>query len=427
MNTVLTHRDANVLLQDRAVPSLRANFRWTFAGQLLYSLCQWAMISILAKAGSSAVVGEFALGLAISAPVFMLTNLSLRAVQATDARSSFEFADYFSLRVLTSFIGLFAVALITLGLHADRSTKFVVLLVAVSKAVESLSNVIAGLLQKFERLDQVAISLIFRGGLSLAAFGGAFHHWRSLIAAVAALVIAWSLTFAIYDIARALAVLKGAGFFRFRRASLQKLLTLSAPLGVVMALSSLNINIPRYVLVKYLGEADLGVFASLSYLLIAVTLIVNALGQSASARLSRLFAAGDLEGFRGILKKLLLLAAFIPALGIPIALLFGRPLLSLLYRPEYGNHVGVLVIMVITAALTAIGSFMGYGMTAVHAFRAQVPVMAATLTSTIVLCFMLIPRMGLIGAALALLASEVVYAGGLAFGLYRALNAAGGW
>lgn len=135
------------------------------------------------------------------------------------------------------------------------------------------------------------------------------------------------------------------------------------------------------------------------------------------------FAAGELEGFRGILKKLLLLAAFIPALGIPIALLFGRPLLSLLYRPEYGNHVGVLVIMVITAALTAVGSFMGYGMTAVHSFRAQVPVMAATLTSTIVLCFMLIPRMGLIGAALALLASEVVYAGGGALILRRAFRA----
>src|SRR6185437_12263412 len=158
----------------QAVPSLRTNFKWTFAGNVIYAACQWGMLSILAKAGSATIVGQFALGLAIAAPVFMFTNLQLRGVQATDARSEFEFCDYFTLRMLASTLGLLTVATIALSLHYDLTTRLVVMLVAAAKFVESLSDVVAGLLQKFEKLDQVAMSLMIRGGLSVAAFGGAF-------------------------------------------------------------------------------------------------------------------------------------------------------------------------------------------------------------------------------------------------------------
>jgi hypothetical protein len=174
----------------RALPSLRSNFGWTFTGNALYAACQWGMLSVLAKAGSASIVGQFALGLAVSAPVFMFTNLQLRAVKATDARSEFEFADYFSLRVLASLAGLLAVAVVAWVLPFDLPTRLVVLLLGVSKAVESLSDVVAGLLQKHERLDQVAISLVVRGVLSIAAFGFVFLRSHSLVSAVVALAAA---------------------------------------------------------------------------------------------------------------------------------------------------------------------------------------------------------------------------------------------
>jgi O-antigen/teichoic acid export membrane protein len=424
MNTAVA--EVATLEVPQATPSLRSNFKWTFTGNVIYAACQWGMLSVLAKAGNAATVGQFALGLAIAAPVFMFSNLQLRAVQATDARSEYEFADYFTLRVLASALGLVVVAALVWRLHYDATTRSVVLLVAASKAVESLSDVVAGLLQKHERLDHVAISLMIRGGLSLAAFSTTFLRTRSLMAAVAALVITWSAVFVAYDLWRARGMLRAPlQYFRVDRARLRQLLVVSAPLGVVMTLISLNINGPRYLLVKYLGEAELGMFASMAYLLVAVSLIVNALGQSASARLSRMFAARDFAGFRGTLRKLLTMAAVVPLVGVPVAMLFGRQLLTLLYRPEYGEHANVLVIMVVTAGLTAVGSFLGYGMTAARSFRAQMPVISATCLTTYVFCLLLIPRMGLVGAAWALLASETVFATGGALNLRHALREAG--
>src|SRR5258708_4783177 len=126
MSTVISDQ-APVQVSEHPVPSLRANFKWTLAGNAFYAACQWGMLSVLAKAGSPAVVGQFALGLAIAPPGFMFTNLQLRAVQASDVRSEFQFADYFTLRVLASLFGLLSVAAVAWSLHYDLSTRLVVL------------------------------------------------------------------------------------------------------------------------------------------------------------------------------------------------------------------------------------------------------------------------------------------------------------
>src|SRR2546425_157717 len=66
--------------------SLRANFSWTLAGNVVYAACQWGMLIVLARLGSPTMLGQFALGLAVTTPVIIFANLQLRAVQTTDAK-----------------------------------------------------------------------------------------------------------------------------------------------------------------------------------------------------------------------------------------------------------------------------------------------------------------------------------------------------
>lgn len=63
--------------------SLKVNFSWTILGNSLYAFSQWYIVFILAKFGNPELVGIYSLGLAISAPILMLTGLQLRTVQAT--------------------------------------------------------------------------------------------------------------------------------------------------------------------------------------------------------------------------------------------------------------------------------------------------------------------------------------------------------
>jgi O-antigen/teichoic acid export membrane protein len=307
-----------------SAPPLRVSFSWTLAGNLVYALCQFGMLSALAKLGNPSIVGQYALALAIAAPVFMLTNLQLRAVQATDARHEYGFADYFTLRTISTLLGILAILGVAGVAHYDLARKTLIVLVACAKAVETVGDVIAGHLQKFERLDKVARALMLRGIASLLTFASAFWYTRNLLVAVAAQAITWTATVALCDF-QIVAKMLGAKpeFFHLCLKTLKSMILISWPLGLVMTLVSLNTNLPRYILERKLGAAELGIFASLAYLLTAIGLIVVALGQSVCTRMSKQFAEGDIRGFRLLLTKLVWFATALGVAGVGLTLLAG--------------------------------------------------------------------------------------------------------
>lgn len=411
MSSTLSIPVQQARVQPITVPPLRVSFSWTLAGNAIYAATQFGTLSALAKLGSPAVVGQYALALAVSAPVFMFTNLQLRGVQATDARNEYQFADYFTLRCLSTILGMLAVGFIVAIAHYDRTTSLVVLLVTAAKAIETFSDVIAGHLQKFERLDQVARALMLRGLASVATFAVTFWMTRSLVFSVLALAATWLVVIGLYDFRVVLSVLHDRMLFRYSPSVLRRLIWLSLPLGIVMALGSLNTNIPRYLLERKLGAAELGIFASMAYLMIALSLITSALGQSVSARLSRLFADGEVHGFRILLAKLIGLSVVLGMVGLAGAATLGKQILTVIYRAEYASHVNLLTVLVTAATVSAAASFLGYGLTAARSFRSQIPVMLIGTAASAVLTLVLLPSCGLMGAAYALLASNLIQGG----------------
>jgi O-antigen/teichoic acid export membrane protein len=383
------------------------------------------MLSVLAKLGSPSIVGQFALGLAIAAPVFMFTNFQLRAVQATDARSDYKFCHYFTLRFFATLVGLIVVFIISVAIRCDRVTRTVIVLVSITKALDAMSDVIAGLLQKEERLDRVAVSLMMRGVISLTAFGLIFAFSRSLVLSLIGLTAAWLGVFILYDVPWGSRLIReGEGFWSFQLQQIKSLLFLSMPLGIVISLASLNVNIPRYFLQHYRGSSDLGIFASLAYVVVAVNVIIGALGQAVMTRLSRLFAEGATIQFSHLVWKLEAVAISIAVLGIPVALFLGRSVLTLLYGPEYAQNVNVLVVLVAVTSVSAVGTFVICAVSAARFFRAQVPVNVLMVVTGVAACILLVPRYGLMGAALALMCSTIVSVIGALWILSTAMRSA---
>jgi len=393
--------------------TLRRNFSWTFIGNIVYAACQWGMLVVLAKLGSPEIVGQFTLGLAVTAPVVMLTNLQLRAIQATDAKHQYQFNDYLALRLLGTGLALAVIVGITFTAGYRPSTSLVILTIALSKAIESISDVFHGLLQQQERMDRIAISLMLRGPLSLLLLVIGFYLVGSVVGAAVGLTVAFALVLLGYDIRNGASMLKAAGEKlqpRWHLRTLAKLVWLALPMGFVMMLLSLNTNIPRYFIEQYLGERYLGVYAAISYLMVAGSLVVNALGQSASPRLAKYYAAGDRIAFQTLLLKLVGIAALLGMAGILVAVVAGRQILTLLYRPEYAQYTELFVWLMVAAGIGYISSFLGYGMTAARYFRIQMPLYALVTTTSAIACLWLIPTLGLAGAAVAAIAAEIVHA-----------------
>jgi O-antigen/teichoic acid export membrane protein len=416
---------------DRAVSSkgltLRANFTWTFAGNVVYSGCQWGMLMVLAKLGSPEMVGQFALGLAVTTPIIMFANLQLRSVQATDARREYRFGHYLALRLLTTALAILVIIGIVFGGGYRQETALVILAVGASKAFESISDVVYGLLQHHERMDRIAHSMMIRGLLSLSALGAAVYLTRSVFWGATALAVVWAILLIAYDLPNGGRVLYVWGGESLRPCwdlpELVRLAWLSLPLGFVMMLISLNTNIPRYFIQHYLGERELGIFAAMGYLMVAGTTVINALGQSASPRLAVYYAGLDLEAFWRLVGRRVGLGAALGAAGILVALVLGRETLTALYRPEYAEHTAVFVWLMVAASVGYVASFLGYGMTAARYFRPQLPLFGLCGAASALGCLWLVPRFGLMGAAWAGLASQIVQLiGGVVINAHAARN-----
>jgi O-antigen/teichoic acid export membrane protein len=395
--------------------SLRRNISWTFVGNTVYTVAQWAMLAVIAKLGTPTMVGQFALGLAIAAPVMMLANMQLRAVQATDARGDFEFAEYVGVRLVTTVLALMMIAGVWAFAGYPGQTALVILFVGFAKAVESLNDLLYGLFQRNERMDRVAHSLIRKGLLSVVFLTAVLVLTASIASAVASVAVAWLLVL-LWDCSYASRLLgvNEDGYPRIRPsfniARLQRLTALAVPLGFVMMLISLNASIPRFVVERVMGEAELGIFAALAYIVVAGQAIVGALGQSATPRLANMFAQGDVHGFRRLYFTLVASGAVVGLVGILIAALAGRPLLTLLYTNEYGDYNGLLVLVMVAGLFGYVAAFQGYALTATRRFRIQMPLALATSFATLVCSVLLVPVIGLYGAAWTMLTAHVVQA-----------------
>jgi O-antigen/teichoic acid export membrane protein len=384
--------------------SLRQNFSWTFAGNVVYAASQWGVLVVLARLGSPELVGQFALGLAVTAPVILFANLALRQVQATDARREYTFGEYLGLRLLTTALALLVILFIAVAFYRD-DTRVIILMIGLSKSFEAISDIIFGLLQQHERMDRIAKSLMIEGIATLLVAAAVMAVTHSLFLVTAAIAVVWGLQLLFYDLRSGWIVTGSLRLLRptFRRDSMLRLLWLALPLGFVVMLISLNTNIPRYFIETYLGSAQLGIFAAMGYLMLAGNTVVSALGQSASPRLAAYYAQGNREAYKRLLLRLLAIGACLGAAGILAAVVAGRWLLHLLYGPAYAAYASVFVWVMFAAAVTYLDSFVGYGVTSARIFRLQIILTGVPSLLLIVLCQLLIPQGSLQSAAVVLL------------------------
>jgi O-antigen/teichoic acid export membrane protein len=405
------------LLGEDHTHTLRANFVWTAAGMGFFSLSQWGILVVFAKLGSPTLVGHLVYGLALAAPVFVVAGLQLRSIQATDASNKHTPNQYLGLRAVTTFAALIVAIFIAAVMWTIGSQSALIILVwALSKAVDSGSDALYGLFQQSERMDYVGLSLILRGLLAVAIVAVLFRTTHSAPLALLGLVAGWSAVFILFDVPVARSLLRYRdrstrasdampGSLRpvLDRRQLTPLCLEAAPLGVVAFLLTIQVQVPRYVVAGLLHARELGLFAAAAYLTLVGTTLVNALGAPACVRLAKYHVAGARYAFRQLMTKLLLVAAALGIIGILVSACAGGRILALLYTNEYSGMAGVLTMLCAGSALSFLASFLGYGMTALGRFRIQVPIFVAVVLITLISCYWLTGRYGLMGTAAGML------------------------
>ena len=391
-----------------AALSLRANFVWTFIGNAIYGACQWGMVVVIAKLTNTEKLGQFALGLAVTAPIIMFFNMQMRAVQATDVREEYSFKEYLGHRLVAMILALLTTFIITL--FYSRNAILIILVLGLAKAIESIGDIIYGLFQHRERMDWISQSMMIKGITSLIVLGAVVWMSRSVILGAASLIASWLMVLFSFDLRYARKFISQDNHLvklSFEVGRLRKLSIKALPLGVASVIMSVNSNVPRYLIDSYLGAAQLGIFAALAYPVFAGSVLMMALGQSVTPRLAAYYIEHNIPAFRSIILKMVLVAFIMALGGVAIAAWAGGLFLKIVYTAEYSKYVREFIIIMVAGGISYFGYLLGFALTAAQRFSIQAISFAANLLATLIAGFILIPMHGLLGGAYAMIIGSV--------------------
>ena len=384
---------------------------WTLAGEVLFAAGQFGMLVVMARLGSEAALGRYALGLAIATPLFVITSLHLRPTYVVSDEPRFEFGDYFGLRLIGAPLALVIAAAWSLAIGHDAETVAMVSLVAFTRLSELVSDMCHAAAGRAEKLRRVGIARALRGILLLAATLIALLAGATPVMAVGVgAVVGVALTL-IYDVptARLFVSVKP----RFDRERMIGLIKLAAPVGLAGGLLGLAMNTPAYVLERVSGLEELARYTAVTSVIYISGVLNMAMGSAAIPRLARLHDS-DGRGFLRLLLRIVGLVILLNACILGGCIVAGRLYLELSYGPAFGALQPELEYAGIIVVATGVANLLSQTLVAMRWFRLQFAINVGMFVASIVLAAVLIPEHGLLGALAALAAAAamrvVIYA-----------------
>lgn len=381
--------------------TLLQNIASSLWGNSLYNLAQWLLVVVIAKLGSPEQVGNYALALAISAPIFLGIGLNLRVVQSTDAVRRWTPHEYMRLRMILNVAALSVTTIVGAVMQYDRWFFVTLVVMALAKTAEGASQVSYGYFQRRGRMDLVASSMGYRALLGLALFGVAFAVSRTVWIAILGLLIAWTIV-GVSDRRQVrrlvLTDLPGMQERKTTWHRLIQLVRLGLPVGVDAAVSSLALNIPRYGVAAMLGQAALGLYAPIAYLGQLMALVGGAVGSAVLPRMSDHHRSGDRRQFLTLIVYMTILSVAISVVGVVAAYFLGEWTVKLLFGAEYVNQ-DLLIAIMVAFSLVTLQRSLGRALNATRSYWTYLGVDVVTTLSVTGSSVLLIRLLDLPGAA----------------------------
>ena len=389
---------------------LRLNVSWAFAGNVVNAACQWGVLALFAKTLPTAAVGQFVFALALTSPIFVLSNLRLRNLLAAGVESPGGVPDFLRARLLSTAAALALAILAAVAFAPTNTDVLIVGLIAVAKSFDAVSDIAHGFFQRSLELRRSALGLMLNGASSLVLVLVTLTLFKSVTSAVAAYALGSLIATLLWDVPNAsrMASLAGEPALRLalRPAGISnalQLLRVAAPLGLSTALGSFQASLPRFAVAAALGPSALAVFGARAYVNVPTAMVVNAIGQAALPALADEFR-GSRDRYWRLVARLTAVGLLIGATLIGTMTLFGTSIISVAYTAEYARYNTVLMLIVAASSISSTYILLATATTARGSYSIQFWISVA---STAILGLLVMPSVrsfGLSGAAGALVA-----------------------
>lgn len=347
--------------------SMKRNMLWNSAGSFTNLLAQWLITVLVVRIASGYdAAGLYSLAVSVYGIFAPVAQYRMYTYQISDTHHENTVGEYFTLRVITNGIALvacFGYALLTCPLSAVPA----IMLYGLFKSAALLIDVFHACDQRHYRMDYIAISLAMQGVSSLAIFALAFSLTQNLEITLALMSLALLVIGLVYDMPRS------NGFEKLRLGitwrKTRYLLLKCLPIVIGALAMAAAVSAPRQYLFDAMGEATLGVYASVAAPVAIIQTGASYIYYPLIGYFADYYDRGEKRKLIGLLLRV---TGGIALVGVACAVLlelFGAPILEMFFANNIGQYAYLLVPMIVSAMITAYVWFLNDLLIAVRDFR----------------------------------------------------------
>jgi O-antigen/teichoic acid export membrane protein len=367
----------------------------TVGGRLVHAACQAVVLVFIARLGGTQETASFIWAMALTAPVFMFTNMNLLDMIATETSQGYSIRDYWDTRLLTSILGIVILLAVVPQVAPSREWA-IIAAVAVAKALESLNDLILGVYHRCDRAGRAAASLIIRSVGGVLCLAAILTLTANVIVGLMGMVIFQFAVLIVYDMSYVREY--GEWSNSSTLSSVCAIVRTALPLGIVACLSSLSLNVPRYAVYEQLDQEALAAFGCCASFLQAFTLI----GVATQLALCPRMASRNSQSRRLMNEMLWRNVTVVACIGIVVvvcAYVWGDVALAIIYGQQYRDYGPVLTWLMIAGMFAACKGFLASGLTTTRSTRSQAAFAAVQFGIALVGCLWFVPKYGVVAAA----------------------------
>jgi O-antigen/teichoic acid export membrane protein len=404
--------------------TLRKDYFWNTLGVFFQNGSTILLLVIITRINGIEASGLFSFASAVAIVLFAFGLWGGRLYQVSDIKREFDHRSYIVARVLlgmTMVIGAIAFSVVN-GYDVYKS--FVIILLVLFKAIESVADSVYAVMQVHGNLSNVGKSLFYKSVLGITLFLIIDLITGNLILSSVAIIAVNVVFFWLYDTY----IAKKSADIKIKSVSVGKhvreavsILRRTVTIFAVTFLATFSINIPRFFIDKFDND-QIGYFGIIAMPVTLIGLVMSFILQPNVVQLTKLYSRAQYDGFQSIVNKIIA-ATF--AIGIIVALgayIIGVPVLSAVFGLDFGSHKTELMVMVAGGIVTALVAVFINLLTIMRKFKAQFYTLLLTNVLLAVVSVFLVQLHGILAGVLLFMAISVIQAAVLAMAYHLILR-----
>lgn len=380
-------------------------------GSVVLMASQWLISVLLVHLGSFRDAGIFSLAMSMANVFAAIADCGIRSYQISDTRKEFSREGYVFARLCTimlSFLMCSGYLLLETGAYSLQE-QFAILIYLLYLNISSLSDIHFGALQMRGKLHVNGFSNIMRGILGATAFFAVYILTHVMTFALFAMALNALIIFVLYDYRHYYKEFGYLGVPRKRDfSSAFCIVRKCIPLMLVSLCSFVLTAIPRRTINVVLGNEALGYFSSL----FAPAALISTIGASAVYAIvpqtAERWKENDIKAFVKLAGTCYVGTFIFIGLAEICAILFGRPLIRLIFGEKIMAYYEILYLAIVSYGLSTMSLSGNSLLLSLRKVKALLFIGVVGVLFMVSVARVLILQIGIAGAAIALIFAYVV-------------------